>query len=105
MLAGLLRRISKAAGEANLASILGGYPKEKIMEGGMRVDESVAWANGKEVREILELSISLETGSYDRYQTLQTRVNDRNYLAVFKSLAAEEKRHLELLTELFEKHL
>jgi rubrerythrin len=65
----------------------------------------VAWADDKGVREILELSISLETGSYDRYQTLQRRVNDETSLKIFRTLAAEEKRHLGLLTELFEKYL
>ena len=105
MLAGLLRRTSKAAGEADFSSILGGYPKEKIMEGGMRVDDAVAWSEGKGIREILELSISLETGSYDRYQTMQRRVTQENSVLLFKSLAAEEKRHLQLFTDLFEKHL
>lgn len=105
MLAGLYRGISGAAGEVDFPSIIGGYPREKTMEGGMRLDDAVAWADGKGVREILELSISLETGSYDRYLTLQRRAGGEKSLEIFKSLAAEEKRHLGLLTELFEKRL
>jgi rubrerythrin len=52
-----------------------------------------------------ELSISLETGSYDRFQILQGRADDEKSQEIFNVLAAEEKRHLGLLTELFEKHL
>ncbi len=104
MLAGLYRCISGAVGEVDFPSILGKYPQEKTMEGGMRLGDAVAWADGKDVRDVIELSISLETGSYDRYQVLLRRVNDEKSLKIFRSLAHEEKRHLGLLTELFDKY-
>jgi rhodanese-related sulfurtransferase/rubrerythrin len=98
MLAGLYRGISGAVGEVDFPSLIGGYPRGKTMEGGMRLDDAVAWAASKGVRKILELSISLETGSYDRYQILQGRADDEECREIFNALAAEEKRHLGLLT-------
>ncbi len=71
MLAGLYRDFSGVAGEVDFDSILGKYPPEKTMEGGMRLDDTVAWAEEKGVQDVLELSISLETGSYGRYQVLR----------------------------------
>lgn len=103
MLAGLYRDVSGTVGAGELPCHPGGYPRVKTMEGGMRVDDAVAWADGKVAKEILELAISLETGSYDRYQTHQRWTNDENYLEIFRSLATEEKRHLGLMIALFEK--
>jgi sulfur-carrier protein adenylyltransferase/sulfurtransferase len=105
MIAGLQREISGDSGEINFPALLGGYPSEQVMEGGMRVDEAVAWAEGRGVKEILELAISLEAGSYDRYQMLLRRASYEKSRTLFKALADEEKCHLRLLTELFDKYL
>jgi len=105
MIAGLHHGISGTGGASVYASILGGNPQEKIMEGGMRVNDAVAWADRKGVREILELSVSLEASSYDRYRILQGLSTDEKTRNVFKALADEEKHHLGMLTELFERKL
>jgi len=105
MLTSLYRGMSGAVGEVDFPSLLAGYPQEKTMEGGMRLDDAIAWANGRGGRELLDLSISLEISSYDRYQTLQRRLNGENSLKILSSIAAEEKLHLVSLTELFEKYL
>ncbi|UFS70199.1 hypothetical protein LPW11_20280 [Geomonas sp. RF6] len=105
MLSVLQRRLSSEGENIDFPSVLKGYPPEKIMEGGMKVKDAVAWAEGKGVKEVVELAISLETSSYDRYQTLQRRVEYEASVQLFKSLAAEEKNHLKLLTDLFEKRL
>ena len=99
----LKREISDKAMEADLSAALSRQPKEKIMEGGMRLDDALAWAERKGVREILELSISLETMSYDRYLTLQERITDERSLKIFGVLADEEKMHLKRLTGMFER--
>jgi rubrerythrin len=75
------------------------------MEGGMKLDDALAWAEGKGAGEMLELSMSLETGSYDRYLTMQERITDERSLKIFSALADEEKHHLEKLTGLFERNL
>ncbi len=105
MLTGLYRTITGAVGEVDFPSVLGRYPKEKMMEGGMRLDDALAWAKDKGIKEILELAMSLETGSYDRYLALQEKMTDERSLEIFRFLADEEKRHLGNLTGLFEKHL
>ncbi len=67
------------------------------MEGGVRVSEALAWVKGKSIQEFLELSMSLETSSYDLYIKMERRVEGKNAKEVFGLLANEEKRHLESL--------
>jgi rhodanese-related sulfurtransferase/rubrerythrin len=76
---------------------------EGIMEGGMRVEEGLRWAEGKDTRTILELSIFLEATSYDRYLFMKNELEDNQTKEIFTVLSNEEKHHLEALTELFEK--
>jgi rubrerythrin len=80
-------------------------PRGDVMEGGMLVSEALKWTNGRTLKEILELSISLETNSYDLYLKMERKVEDRNSKQVFKTLSEEEKDHLERLTSLFNKWL
>ena len=75
------------------------------MEGGMSVSEALKWSEGKELKDILELSISLESNSYDLYLKMEQRAEDRNAKQVFKTLSEEEKNHLERLTSLFNTRL
>jgi rubrerythrin len=78
---------------------------EVLLEGGMRLDEALAWAEGRIVREILGLSISLEASAYDRYLYMLRRATDEGSRAVFQMLAGEEKRHLGRLGKLVESRL
>ncbi len=103
MLCALYRDITGTAGDIDFPSLMGRYPREKIMEGGMRLDDAVVWSEGKSPRDILELSVSLEAASYDRYLAMRERTAGENSLKVFNTLAGEEKRHLGKLTEIFEK--
>jgi rhodanese-related sulfurtransferase/rubrerythrin len=105
MLAALYRDIAGTAEGIDIPSLMGRSPHEKIMEGGMRLDEALAWSKRKAPREILELSMSLEAGSYDRYLVMREKVSDENSLKVFNTLAEEEKSHLGKLTLMFEKLL
>jgi len=75
------------------------------MEGGMAISEALRWSKGKSLREILELSVSLGTNSYDLYLKMEQKVEDRNSKRVFKTLSEEEKQHLNQLTSLFSKNL
>ena len=73
-----------------------------VMEGGMRLSEVLQWAKGKGVTEILELSISSETNSYDLYVKLERQIEDQRSAQVFHALSGEEKQHLERLSSLLE---
>jgi len=72
-----------------------------VMEGGMLISEALKWSKGKNLKEIFELSISLETNSYDLYLKMRRKVEGRSSREVFEKLSEEEKRHLEQLTSLF----
>lgn len=80
-------------------------PRGDVMEGGMSVSAALKWSEGKELKDILELSISLESNSYDLYLKMERKVEGHNAKQVFKALSEEEKKHLEQLTSLFNKRL
>jgi rubrerythrin len=79
--------------------------KGDVMEGGMLVSEALRWSKGKTLKDLLELSMSLETNSYDLYLKMERKVEARNAKQVFKTLSEEEKKHLEQLTSLFGRKL
>ena len=79
-----------------------------VMEGGMRVSEGIKWSQGQSVAEILELSLALESNSYDLYLKMERQERERNEqrpLQVFRLLSGEEKKHLERLSSLLEKRV
>ncbi len=73
------------------------------MEGNVGVSEVLAWAKGKEARDLLELSMALETDSYDRYIKMGRCVPGENAQKVFTHLVAEEKEHLSKMAELLDR--
>lgn len=86
-------------------TVISAEPRGDIMEGGMLVSQALKWSEGKELKDILELSISLESNSYDLYLKMERKMEDRKTKQVFKTLSEEEKNHLEQLTSLFNKRL
>ncbi len=79
--------------------------RDRLMEGGMAVSKALEWTRGRQVRDILELAIALETNAYDRYLTLRRELEDENSRRVFEVLSDEERRHLKKLTGIFEHFL
>jgi rubrerythrin len=75
------------------------------MEGGMRVSEGLEWAKGKDSRELLELSMALETDSYDLYIKMGRRVEGAKAKEVFGRLVEEEKGHLGRMAALLDRKL
>ena len=86
-------------------AVISKEPRGDVMEGGMLVSEALEWLKGKTLKDILELSMSLETNSYDLYLKMERKVEGHNPKQVFKTLSEEEKKHLEQLTSLFNKRL
>ena len=84
-------------------SVLALESGEDIMEGGMRVNETLKWAKGKNARTIVELALALETNAYDLYIKMRLKMEDDTSRQVFDQLSREEKKHLELLARLFER--
>ncbi|HYQ60675.1 MAG TPA: ferritin family protein [Desulfatiglandales bacterium] len=86
-------------------SVISAENDDDVMEGGMRVTEALQWVKGKSVTEVLELSVALETNSYDLYLNMERRLKDQPSAEVFGVLSGEEKEHLERLSTLLEKRL
>ena len=84
---------------------IGKEPKGDVMEGGMLVSEALKWSKGKALKNILELSMSLETNSYDLYLKMEQKVETNKPKQVFKTLSEEEKNHLDRLTSIFGKNI
>lgn len=74
-----------------------------VMEGGMRVSETLAWIMGKDLEAILELAIALEANAYDLYIRMERHLDDEQSKKVFSVLAAEEKTHLDRLASLMDR--
>jgi rubrerythrin len=75
----------------------------EVMEGGMRVDEALAWIEGKDIADILDLSISLESNAFDLYIKMERSAGDEHSKRVFHVLSEEERQHLNQMTLLIEK--
>jgi rubrerythrin len=73
------------------------------MEGNVSVSQALAWAGGKETRDLLELSMALETDSYDLYIKMSRTVPGENAQKVFARLVAGEKEHLARMAELLDR--
>ena len=76
---------------------------EDRMEGNVSVSGALAWAQGKETRDLLELSMALETDSYDLYIKMSRSVPGENAKKVFARLVVEEKEHLARMAELLDR--
>jgi rubrerythrin len=86
-------------------SVISPESEGDVMEGGMRVSDALKWAKDKKMTDILELSLSLETNSYDLYLTMERQMKDRRSEKIFHLLSTEEKRHLEQLSSFLEKRI
>ena len=74
-----------------------------IMEGGMSVSQALNWVKDKNPEAIFELAMALESNSYDLYIKMRRQMKDAGSREVFERLSKEERRHLGLLAELFER--
>ena len=86
-------------------SLVATEPGETYMEGGVGLRGALDWAKEKSVRDIFELSISLEVNSQDLYLKMERRVEGKKAKKVFEVLSENEKTHLERLNSFFEKSL
>lgn len=75
------------------------------MEGNLSISKALAWAKGKDLTELLELSMALETDSFDLYIKMGRIVPGENSRRVFARLVAEEKEHLARMAGLFDKYI
>lgn len=76
-----------------------------FLEGGASLGETLAWAKGKSLDEILELAIAMEANALDRYIKMGRAVADERSREVFLTLSREEQKHLERMTTLLDRSL
>jgi len=86
-------------------SIISVEHEDDVMEGGMRVSEALRWAKARSAAEVLELSLAVETNSYDLYLNMELRLKDQPSSRIFRVLSEEEKQHLERLSARFEEKM
>jgi rubrerythrin len=84
-------------------TLFSGIVPGEVMEGGMRVEQALAWTTGRGISDILDLSMALESYSYDLYLKMERTLTDGNARRVFLVLAGEEAKHLESMAALIEK--
>jgi rubrerythrin len=84
-------------------TLFSGIVPGEVMEGGMRVEQALEWTTGKDISDIIDLSMSLESYSYDLYLKMERTLTDGNARRVFLVLAGEEAKHLERMAALIEK--
>jgi len=73
-------------------------PEEAYMEGGVKVSAALKWAEGRDIRDVLELMMSLEANALDLYIRMSRRVEEEAR-GVFTELAEEERTHLNKLAD------
>jgi rubrerythrin len=83
----------------------GKHGEEKLsgtIEGGLSIDEAMAWLHEdkRELSDMLEFSIQLETNSLDLYLKILHKLENKDTQKIFGILAEEEKKHLSRLGNL-----
>ncbi len=90
---------------AVIAESLGPAAAGGIMEGGMVVDEAIAWAADRTAVEVLEVAMALEVNAFDLYLKMARRVEEGAGREVFRRLALAEEEHLRRLAARLEQGL
>lgn len=74
-----------------------------VMESGLQVKDALDWSSGKDLADILEMSMAFETNSYDLYIALEKRTNEEDVKRrLFKTMADEELYHLKQMAKLLD---
>jgi rubrerythrin len=94
---------ARVSGKSGIPSPPEGMEAGGFLEGGAPLEETLAWAKGKTLVEILELSIAMEANALDRYIKMGRAVADERSREVFLALSLEERKHLERMTTLLDR--
>jgi rhodanese-related sulfurtransferase/rubrerythrin len=76
-------------------SVLDQTPGAHVVEGGMFLEDAIAWARGKGAWEMLEFSAAMEANAYDIYLHAAREADDEGTRQVFDLLCGAEKAHLD----------
>ena len=73
-----------------------------VLEGGVSMEEALAWAQDKPARKILAVSMGFEANAYDRYLKMADISKNEDAKEMFRTIAKEEKGHLGKLSKLLD---
>ena len=94
---------ARVTGKGGTPAVPEGMEGGEFLEGGAPLEETLAWAEGKTMEEILELAIAMEANALDRYIKMGRAVADERSREVFLALSREERNHLERMASLLER--
>lgn len=94
---------AKVSGKGGDPAHPDGMGAGRFLEGGAPLGETLEWAQGKTLQEILELAIAMEANSLDRYIKMGRAVADERSREVFLALSREEQKHLVRMTSLLDR--
>jgi rubrerythrin len=78
-------------------------PGDDYLEGGIELKNAMEWSRGKDLKDILEFSISLEINAIDLYIKMERRVEGKETKEIFLALSNQERNHLKRLSAALEK--
>jgi len=76
-----------------------------IMEGGRPLSSAIDFLEGADLRDLLEYSVAFEANSYDLYLRMERRMRKERSGDVFRTIAMEEKSHLDRLSSYLDEML
>ena len=91
---------ARVSGKGGDPAALEGMEAGIFLEAGAPLGETLEWAKGKTLHEVLELAIAMEANAMDRYIKMGRAVADERSREVFLALSREEQQHLERMTSL-----
>ena len=92
------RRTGKEADPGFPRSLLSLESGVDYVEGGVVLNTALDWAQGQELKDILDFSISLEVNAIDLYIKMERKVEGGEAKEVFQALSNQERNHLKRLT-------
>lgn len=78
---------------------------DEVLEGGLKLSRMLKWADGKSIKEIIDLSIGLEAQLFDIYTKMLAVKTDEHMKNVITRLANDEKQHLNRFIRFYEEFL
>lgn len=92
------RRTGKDADPGFPRSLLSLESGVDYLEGGVVLNKALEWAQGQELKDILDFSVSLEVNAIDLYIKMERNVEGEDAKEVFQALSNQERNHLKRLT-------
>jgi rubrerythrin len=78
-------------------------PGDDHLEGGIKLKKALGWSREKDLKDVLEFSISLEVNAVDLYIKMERRAERKEDKEVFLALSNQERNHLNRLSAALEK--